>query len=184
MVSSVSLCAFAATLLFLAVLVAWFRRITPLAALAEGGAALAGAALFLAASAALYVAAQPLNASGLWQDAASLALVASPLGATLGLRCRGRRSMPRALFASTLALAGIVLWLILNLRGPRGGWSWTHGALVLGLAAIALASAASLGWWSKRTAMSLALLLVAPVPGWGEDRTPSQQLGTLEDARQ
>jgi len=82
-----------------------------------------------------------------------VALLASPLGATLALRYRSRRSIPRALFASTITLAAVVLWLTLNLRGPRGGWTLIDIVLVLPAAAIAVASAACLGWWSKRAAV-------------------------------
>ena len=84
MVSPLSLCALAATLLFLAVVVAWIRRTNLRTALTEGSASLGGTSLLLTVSAVLFAMSQPREASELWQKAASLALVASPLGATLG----------------------------------------------------------------------------------------------------
>ena len=153
MVSPLSLYVLAAVLLFLAAVVARLGRTRPRDALADGRAALVGTSLVLVASTALFAASQPLAASGLWGDGGSVALLASPLGATLALRYRGRRSIPRALFCSAVALAGVVLWLTLNLHGPRGGWTVADVAVVLPAAAIALASAACLGWWSKRAAV-------------------------------
>lgn len=85
--------------------------------------------------------------------------------------------MPRALLAATLALAGVVLWLTLNLRGPRGGWTLVEIVLVLLAAAIAVASAACLGWWSKRRAVALPLLLLLLAGGCKESALPT---GTLE----
>ena len=180
MVSPVSLCVFAATLLCLAIAVAWLRRTKVRTALAEGGASLGGASLLLTASAALFALARPLEASELSQDAALLALMASPLGATLGLRWRGRRSIPRALLASAVALAGVVLWLTLFLRGPRGGWTFRDAALVVTAAAIAVASAACLGWWSKRLAISIALCLLVSASGCKQGSAARNQVGTLE----
>ena len=150
MVSPPSLYAFAAALLLLAAVVARLGRRTLRDALADGRAALLGTSLVLTASVVLFAVSRPLTASELWHDAGSLALLASPLGATLALRYRGRRSIPRALVASMIALAGVVLWLTLNLRGPRGGWTLIDVAFVLPAAAIAVASGACLGWWSKR----------------------------------
>ncbi len=180
MVSPVSLCVFAAALLCLAIAVAWLRRTKVRTALAEGGASLGGASLLLTASAALFALARPLEASELSQDAALLALMASPLGATLGLRWRGRRSIPRALLASAVALAGVVLWLTLFLRGPRGGWTFRDAALVVTAAAIAVASAACLGWWSKRLAISIALCLLVSASGCKQGSAARNQVGTLE----
>ncbi len=154
MVSLLSLYLLAAVFLVLAAAVGRLRRIELRDALADGRAALVGTSLVLAASVGLFAVAQPFAASELWRDAGSGALLASPLGATLALRCVGRRSMPRALVASAAALAGVVLWLTLNLRGPRGGWTLTDLALALPAAVMAVASAACLGWWSKRAAVA------------------------------
>ncbi len=153
MVSPLSLYAFAAVLLFLAAVVSRLGRRKLRDALADGRAALVGTSLILSASVALFAVSRPLAVSELWRDAGSLALLASPLGATLALRHRDRRSIWRALFASMIALAGVVLWLTLNLRGPRGGWALIDVVLVLPAAAIAVASAACLGWWSERVAV-------------------------------
>ncbi len=153
MVSPLSLYLFAGVLLFLAAVVARLRRTHTREALADVRAALVGTSLLLAASVVLFANTRPLGASELWREAGSAALLASPLGATLALRCRGRRSIPRALACSAIALAGVVLWLTLNLRGPRGGWSLIDVAVVVPAAAIAVASAACLGWWSKRAAV-------------------------------
>jgi len=153
MVSPLSLYIFAAALLSLAAVVGRLRRTKLRDALADGRAALVGTLLVLAASIVLFAVSRPLAASELWRDAGLVALLTSPLGATLALRYRGHRSIPRALIASTIALAAVVLWLTLNLRGPRGGWTLIDIVLVLPAAAIAVASAACLGWWSKRAAV-------------------------------
>jgi hypothetical protein len=183
MVSLLSLYLLAATLLFLTSVVGWLRRTKPRDALADGCAALVGTLLVLAASVVLFAVSQSFAASELWRKAGSLALLVSPLGATLALRFRGRRSLPRALFASAIALVGAVLWLTLNLRGPRGGWTLIDVALVLPAVAIAVASGACLGWWSKRkTALvvSVSLLLLLAVGGCDGSRAPQEQTGTLE----
>ena len=153
MVSPLSLYAFAATLLLLAAVVARLGRTGLRDALADGRAALVGTSLVLTASVILFAVSRPLAVSDLWRDAGSLALLVTPLGATLALGYRGRRSIPRALFGSMIALVGVVLWLTLNLRGPRGGWTLIGVAFVLPAAAIAVASAGCLGWWSKRAAV-------------------------------
>ena len=144
----------------LAIVVARFGRTQTQDALADGCASLIGAVLVLAASVTLFVFSgwQSLAASTFWHSAGSAALLASAPASTLALRFRGRRSIPRALTGSILALAGIVMWLTLNLRGPRGGWSIGEVALVLPAAAIALASAACLGWWSKSAIVGNAVI--------------------------
>ncbi len=180
MVSPLSLCILAATLLIVAILVAWIRGTKLPVALADGGVAVGGASLFLTASAMLFAAAQPLEASEFWREAGSLALVASPLGATLALRSRGRRSILRALLASTIALTCVLLWLTFNLRGPRGGWSPSNAVLVLTAGSIAVASAACLGWWSKRSPISISLLLLIPALGCTPSSPSQDQVGTLE----
>ena len=123
MVSLLSLYLFAAALLFLAAVVGRLGRIAPRDALADGRAALVGASPVLTTSVVLFAFSLPHAAPEIWRHIGSVALWTSPLGATLALRIRGRRSIPRALFASTIAVAGVALWLTLNLRGPRGGWT-------------------------------------------------------------
>jgi hypothetical protein len=108
--------------------------------------------MFLATSVSLFAASLRFAGSESWRGTGLVALLASPLGATLALRYRGRRSTLRAVLGATIALAGAVLWLTLNLRGPRGGWTLGDLAIVLPPVAIAVASAACLGWWSKRAA--------------------------------
>lgn len=149
MLPRLSLYVFAAILTLLAVFVVRLGRTKRRDALADGGVALIGTSLFLVASVAFFAAWQPFAASAFWRDAGSAALIASPLGATLALRYRSRRSILRALSASTLSLGYIMLWLTLNLRGPRGGWTLIEVAQVLPAAATAVAAAACLGWWSK-----------------------------------
>ena len=95
MVSLLSLYLLAATLLFLASVVAWLRRTKLRDALADGCAASGGALLVLAASVALFAVSQSFAASELWRKVGSLTLLVSPLGATLALRLRGRRSLLR-----------------------------------------------------------------------------------------
>ena len=149
MVSPLSLYVLAATLLFLAAVVAWLRRTSTSDALVDARAALIGTSVFLVLSVMLFAASQPFSAPMVWRKAGSLALLVSPLGTTLALRFRRKRSIPRALLGSATALAGVILWLTLNLRGPRGGWTLLDVALVLPAVAVALAAAGCLGWWTK-----------------------------------
>ncbi len=127
-------------------------------AMADGCASLIGATLVLVASVALFAIYQSLAASSFWRNAGLATLLASAPASTLALRYRGRRSIPRALTGSIFALAGIVVWLTLNVRGPRGGWTLGEVAQVLPAAAIALASAACLGWWSKSAIVGNAVI--------------------------
>lgn len=152
MVTPLSLLVFASVVLVLALMVGWRRRSRWLDALGDGLAALTGASVLLVAAVVLFAASNRLSLSQPWLDAGAVALLASPLGATLALRVRGRRSIPRALLASIVAVTGVVLWLTLNLRGPNGGWTLADVLVVLPAAVLAVASAACLGWWSKRKA--------------------------------
>lgn len=144
--------------MLLAVVVARFGRTQTQDALADGCASLISATLVLVASVALFAIYQSLAASSFWRNAGLATLLASAPASTLALRYRGRRSIPRALTGSILALAGIVVWLTLNLRGPRGDWTIGEVALVLPAAAIALASAACVGWWSKSATVGNAII--------------------------
>lgn len=165
MVTPLSLFALAAVLLVLAVLVGWLRRSRWLDAFKDGLAALTGAAVLFVSAVVLFAASNRLRLSQPWLDSGAIALLASPLGATLALRLRGRRSIPRALLVSIIAVAGVVLWLSLNLRGPNGGWTFTDILLVLPAAVVAVASAACLGWWSKGKASENAALHPAEFEG-------------------
>jgi hypothetical protein len=186
MVSPLSLLGFAAALLLLASVVGRLRGERAGDSLADGCAATIGALAMLAAAVTLFGLVRPLVLAGLRFEPGSIALLASPIGATLALRRRGRRSIPRALLTSTGALAGVVLWLTLNLRGPRGDWALGQVALVLPAAAIAVASGACIGWWSKRGAVgdagrvAVALLLLLPVYGCGSGSGSREPSGSLE----
>jgi hypothetical protein len=120
--------------------------------------------------------------------AGSLVLMASPLVATMALRLRGRRSIPRSLLASALACIAVVVWLTLHLKGPRGGWTVLEVAATTGSATVAVGSAACLGWWSKRpgapggAATGLALLAVCTSACGGAVVEPGALELTLRDA--
>ncbi len=150
-VSLFSLLLVAAVVGLLAAIVAWLRvrgaRVAGADALAAGLGALAA----LIAACVFYGISYPPEASPAWRQAGSLALLASPLTATLALRLRGRRSMPRALTLSGAVLVVVVLWLTVHLKGVRGGWTAFEIASTTATAAAAIAAAACLGWWSKRT---------------------------------
>ncbi len=188
MVSPLSLYVFAVVLLLLAGVVGRLRGEKPRDALAEMGAATVGALAVLVAAVTLYVLVRPLSVAGLRLEVGSIALLASPLGATLALRRRGRRSIPRALLTSIVALAGVTLWLTVNLRGPRGDWTLGDLALVLPAAALAVASGACIGWWSKRgtfggaALVTISLLLVVPAVGCGERGAPSEPTEPTESS--
>ncbi len=155
MVSPLSLFVLAGVTLLLAGAVGWLRRVGSREAVADGRAALIGTLAALAAAVALFGLSRAAG-SELWRAAGSAALLASPLAAVLALRSRGRRSIPRALLAAAVALAAVVLWLTLNFRGPGGGWTPAEILRVLPPAAVALASAACLGWWTKRRRVEVA----------------------------
>ncbi len=142
MVSFASLGGVALVALALAIVVGWRRDLTRKQATGDAAAALLGALAALTLAVACY---------GIpWRGPGSWALLASPLTATVALRARGRRSAPRALIASGVVLALVILWLTLNLRGPAGGWTLGQIVLTTSTSAVAIASAAGHGWWSKR----------------------------------
>ena len=142
MVSFASLGGVALVALALAIVVGWRRDLTRKQASGDAAAALLGTLAALTLAVACY---------GIpWRGPGSWALLASPLTATVALRARGRRSAPRALIASGVVLALVILWLTLNLRGPAGGWTPGQVVLTTSTSAVAIASAACLGWWSKR----------------------------------
>jgi hypothetical protein len=142
MVSTLSLIVLAVLLAVSAALVAWSRGLTAAAAAKDATAALLATQAAMIAACGLYAASAP--------HPGSLALLASPLAATLALRLRGRRSIPRALFVSATAVIAVVVWLTLHLRGARGNWTIPEVAVTTVAAAVAVGSAACLGWWSKR----------------------------------
>ncbi len=143
MVTLTSLGVLAVVAAVLAAGVARLRGLTSTRAWADARAA-------VAATLVLLVSAELLLALSAGTDAASLALLATPLAATAALRFRGRRSIPRALIGSAVALAAVVVWLTLHLRGPRGGWTVVDAALATVAAAVTIAAAACAGWWTKR----------------------------------
>ena len=145
-----SLIVIAAVAVALAGVVAWLRGLAPRDAGADTLSAVLAALGALVIAVLLFALSRPLEAPLLLRNAASLALMASPLAATLALRLRGRRSVPRALFVSALALSALLLWLTLRLKGVRGGWTAAEVVIAVLVAAIAVAFAACLGWWSKR----------------------------------
>ena len=164
MVSLPSLYVLAAALWTGAAAVAWLRGRPLRAAAADGCAASGGAAVALALAVLLFAVAGREGAVETWRQAARWMLLASPLGATFGLALRRRGGAPRTLLGGAAALAGVVLWLTLALRGPRGGWPAATVALVALAAALAVGGGACLGRWSRR-----------PAPGGGS-RLPARAL--------
>lgn len=152
MVSEASLAALAVAIAGPALLVARLRGIRARAAFGDAGAALCAALLTLVLACGLYAMSVPPGAAPEWRVAASLLLLATPVPAVAVLRMRGRRSIPRALLASSSALVGVVVWLVLHLKGAGGGWSAGEIAGTVGAASVAIAAAACLGWWSRRAA--------------------------------
>ena len=150
MVSLTSLAVMAIVAVVLAAVVARLRGPAGKPALADALAALAATLGSLLAADLLFLFSGSPDVASWWRDAASVALLAGPLAATAALRFRGRRSIPRALLASAVAVAGVVVWLTLHLRGPRGGWATGEVVLATLAAAITVAAAACAGWWSKR----------------------------------
>jgi len=140
----------AAAAFLLAALAACLRRVGWRVAWRDGAAALVATLGTLILAVLLWVLAYPPDASPWWRSLGSVALLASPWIATLALRSRSRRSIPRALLVSGVALFVVVLWLTLHLRGLRGGWSGSEVVAATLLATIAVALAACSGWWSKR----------------------------------
>jgi hypothetical protein len=182
MVTPLSLYAVALVLLLLASIARWLGRTTGTEALADLWAASAGALVPLLAAVVLFACLEGVPAPDRWEQVAAGALLASPLGATLALRRRGHRSLPRALAGSCLAVVVVVLWLTLNLRGPRGGWTLVDIALVLPAATLAVALGACTGWWSKRVALgvSAVVLPLLALAGCGGHGAPLEPQGTLE----
>jgi len=150
MVTPISLVAFAAVATLLAFSVARLRRLGPVKTTVDWGAALLGTLGALVVAALLYSFSRPLDASPAWRTLGSLAMLAAPVAASVSLGLGGRRSFPRALLLSAGALAVVVFWLTVRLKGIRGDWRLEELALVTLAASVAVASAACIGWWSKR----------------------------------
>ena len=150
MVGLTSLFTIAVSVALLAAAVAWLRREGVGRVLADAGAALGGALSVLVLAVLFFALSYPPNSSTAWSVLGFLALVAGPVACTTALRLRGRRSVPRALIASAIALAALVLWLTVHLRGPRGGWRVSEMLAATVAEAVAMAAAACVGWWSKR----------------------------------
>lgn len=144
-----SLVGIAAAFALLAALVAWRRRLPAKNVVTDGLAALFMALTAMTLADALFVLSYPLDASPLWREAGSWALMIAPVASTVALRLRGRRSIPRALIVSAVALVALIGWLTLHLKGIRGGWTAVEIVLTTLAASAAVASAACLGWWSK-----------------------------------
>ncbi len=149
MVSLTSLAVMAVVAAVLAATVARMRALTGRSGLLDLAAALTATLGCLLVADLLFVLRVGIDAASWSRDAAAAALLASPLAAALALRMRGRRSIPRALFASCVALAGVLAWLTLHLRGP-GGWTPGQALLATLAAAVTVSAAACAGWWSKR----------------------------------
>ena len=152
MVSPASLVVLASVLVGLAAWVAYLRGVGARTAMGDAAAALTAVVATLGVACVLYALSYPLEAARGWHVAGSLVLLVSFLPPAVVLRSRARRSIPRALIASIVALFGVVSWLTLHLKGVRGGWSASEVALTVGAASTAIAAAACLGWWSKPAA--------------------------------
>ena len=152
MVSSTSLIVLAVLFVGLAACVAYLRGVGARPAMGDAGAALAAVVATLGTASVLFALSSPLEAARGWRVAASVLMLASILPPVVLLRRRGRRSIPRALIASAIALVCVVAWLTLHLKGVRGGWSAPQIALTVGAASCAIAGACCLGWWSKPAA--------------------------------
>jgi hypothetical protein len=171
MVSPLSLYIFAALLWAAAVAVRWLRERGLRGSMPEARVAVGGAAIILLLAIVLFTVGNRTGASENWVVAARWALLASPLGAALALRRHGRAGAPRTLLGGALGTTGVILWLTLDLRGPRGGWSAAQVVLVALGAALAVGGGACLGRWSKRgvwrrdLAGALALMLALAAAG-------------------
>jgi hypothetical protein len=167
MISLLSLAGMGAVFAALAMLVAWLRGLPRRTAAADAVASLSATLAALIAASVLYALSHPLDSTALWRHLGSGVLIASPVAAISALRLRSRRSIPRALVASGVAIVGVVVWLTLHLKGVRAGWSLLEIAMTVGAATLAVGSAACLGWWSKRprgaTGASIAVVLLLGV---------------------
>ena len=150
MVSLLSLIGIAAVVMLVAIFVAWRRGLTLKDARADALAALLMSLGAMILADIFFVLSYPLDSPSLWRELGSVALMASPLACTAALRVRSRRTMPRALIGSGVALVAVVLWLGAHLKGVRGGWTAREVGVTTGAAAATVASAACLGWWSGR----------------------------------
>lgn len=150
MVTPISLVAVATFATLLALVVSRLRRLRLARAIGDWGTALLSALGTVAVALLLYASSRPLEASAAWRVGGSLALLAAPVAASVSLGLRGRRSILRALVLSGATLAVVVLWLTIRLKGVRADWLAGEVALVTLAASVAVASAACIGWWSKR----------------------------------
>lgn len=182
MVSLLSLAGLAAVFAALAALVAWLRGLTRKTATLDAVASLLATLLAMTTASVLYALSYPPGSTASWRHVGSIVLIASPVVATVALRMRCRRSIPRALVASSVALVAVVAWLTIHLKGVRGGWTALEILVAIGAATVAVGSAACLGWWSKRPKSSrmggMGFVLLALAPLACTDRAVT--VGTLE----
>jgi hypothetical protein len=170
MVSLLSLVGVAAVATAVAALAAWRRGLSPRDVGTDLVRAQTTSLATVLLAVALFALSYPPGSAPVWRVAGSVVLLAAPLTVTAALRLRGRRSIPRALVASGVAVLTVVGWLTLHLKGIRGGW--TCGEILVATAAttVAVASAACAGWWSKRarrrgSRVAALVLLAALLPG-------------------
>ena len=130
--------------------VASFRRLGRQRITRDGFAAFAAAAFGVLAAIGSY------SLPALSRNTGALCFLLYPAGAAVAMKIVTRRfgfppgSLVGAVCVSALAALLIAAWTILNLKGPRGGWSFGE-ILVFSSSAILTNSAATcLGWWSGR----------------------------------
>ena len=124
MVTLLSLIGIAAVFAGLAALTALLRGLSLKSATTDAVAAMLGTLSAISTSCLLFALYHAPDSAGLWRTVGSIALIMSPVTATIGLRIQGRRSSWRALIVSGIALLTVVAWLTLHLKGIRGGWGF------------------------------------------------------------
>ena len=116
----------------------------------DGLAALATAAAGLLAAIGCY------SLPALSRNAGALCFLLYPAGAAVVLKIVARRfgfprgSLVAAMCASALAALLMSAWIILYLKGPRGGWSAGEILVFSSSAILTYSAAACLGWWCGR----------------------------------
>lgn len=176
MIPFASLPLLAALLLTIAVAVAWWRRRDPATAIRQAGTALVVAIAGVVLAALGYGLGRSPEAA-VWRNLGGSVLLATPVAGSVVLRVRYRLPWIRATLVGFVFAGGVLVWLLLGLRGPGGDWGALRLILVSVSAAVLLASAVCGAAWTRRT--SAALLVGLVVLGTGCSKGSETEQGVL-----
>lgn len=123
----------------------------------EGAAAAVAATVTFLAVICCYAMGTHSNHGTTWDNAGAACFLAFPIVSTVFLHSASRKhglrpgSVVGAFLSSTIAVVLIVAWVVLYLKGPRGGWVAAEVFLFAFSVVLTFSGAACLGWWCGRS---------------------------------